>query len=230
MRPFLVTAGLVARRRAGESGGGGGSIEWVAAGTYQDRVDALTSHEFAVPAGAQVGDLLLLTTFPFGTITSVQTNTSQSLSLLADYASAGEVGRVYGVVIAGSVPTTITVSLSAANDFQAQAFVARGVTQTGGTVLDGNAVEARANLTYNSTAAESLVLTIYTTAGSSSRAVDVATYNGTAPATYQTRAAFAHYGTLAGVHDGSTGANNIGVTWTEADTAGGRWMSVALVP
>jgi hypothetical protein len=223
MRPFLVTAGLVARRRSSE-GGGGGDISWVAAGTPYSTISSLTEHEITVPAGAQVGDMLLLATWAFGDVTSAVTNTSQSMSLLV--ANASNVGRIYGVVIAGSVPTTITVTLSAANDFTAQPFLARGVTQSAGTV-DTEVFEERTTMSYSSDVAASLVLGVYTTPGSQSRALASATFSGS---TYNlTKFEFTSFGTFAGVHAGATGANAFGVTWNETDS-GGRWISVALKP
>lgn len=174
--------------------------------------------------------MLLISIWPFGSITSVATNTSQSLSLLATYDSAGEVGRIYGVVISGSVPTTINVNLSAGNDLMAQAHVARGVTQVNGTVLNGNGVSARTNLTYNSGVTNSLILTMYTAVGGFDREVATATYTGGAAFSFKSLWPFSAYRTLLGEHNGATGVNNIAVTWNEADTSGGRWMSIALVP
>lgn len=207
---------------------GGGSLEWLAAGTpYNQPVGALT-HDVAVPAGTQVGDMLILAMFPWGTISSIQTNTAQSLTALGVYSTAGEVGRIYGVVVTGSVPTTITITLSSANDMQAQAFTARGATQVAGTVLDGNAVGARTALTYNTDAADALVITLYTTTGSNDRVVSTYTPTGGAGGTPHAKWSFSTYGVVTGVHDGATGLNDGAVTWSAADTSGGRWLSVAL--
>lgn len=207
--------------------GGGGSLEWVTAGSEYDGFIASTTHNISVPAGGSVGDMLVVALFPFGTISSIATNTSQSLTELAAYSSPGEVGRFWGVVTSGSWPTSITVTLATANDLKAQIFVARGVTQVAGTVLNGNEISARTNLTYNTDAADALVATLYTTTGSNSRVLSTFVPSGGSGTAY-TKWAFSSYGTATGVHDGATGLNNAAVTWSESDASGGRWLSLAL--
>ena len=134
-------------------------------------------------------------------------------------------GRFYGVVLTGSVPTTVTVTLSSANDFMAQAFAAEGVTQSAGTVVDGSSGSARTDFTYNTDAADALVITMYSAAGTR----EVATYTPAGGSgTAYTKWPFSNYGVANGVHDSSTGLNNAAITWTEADTTGGRWLSLAL--
>ena len=207
--------------------GGGGGMQWLAPGAAYYQSSPQTTHTIAVPAGLQVGDMLLLATYPWGTISSVQTSTGQSLALLATYSQAGEVGRIHGVVIAGSVPTSINITMATANAMQAQTIAARGVTQVAGTVLNGNAAPPIDALTYNTDAASALVLSfvIHNPANTMTGYTPVGG-SGTAHAKWPASPAVL----ATGAHSGPTGLNNAAITWSVADTNGGRWMSLALRP
>lgn len=210
---------------------GGGSLEWVVSPTAYVEYSSLTAHNIAVPAGALVGDMLILA-LPWWAgepPVSVLTNTGQSLAVLAQYSSASEVGSVRGVVIAGSVPTTVTVTTAAATELRAHLQLARGVVQVAGTVLDGNNIGARAALTYNTDAAAALVMSLYTTSGSDSRVLTGYTPSGGSGTIY-TKWPFSVFGVATGSHSGATGANNAAATWDVVDTSGGRWISLALKP
>ena len=202
-------------------------MQWLAPGAAYYQSSPQTTHTIAVPAGLQVGDMLLLATFPWGTISSVQTSTGQSLALLATYSQAGEVGRIHGVVIAGSVPTSINITMATAHDMQAQTIAARGVTQVAGTVLNGNAAPPMAAVTYNTDAASALVLSfvIHNPANTMTGYTPVGG-SGTAHAKWPASPAVL----ATGAHSGPTGLNNAAITWSVADTNGGRWMSLALRP
>jgi hypothetical protein len=205
------------------------SMSWVSAGAPYVDYAALTTHAVPVPAGAQVGDYLVLGVYQYNTIVSVITNTAQSLALNADYASAGEVGRFFGVQITGSVPTSITVTFDSAVDIFAQPFVARGVTQVAGTVLNGDSGSARSDFTYNSDATDALAITMYVTGGATAgRVASAISYPGAGAGSVGAKWADDYHGIVWGVHSGSTGANNAAVTWSAADTGGGRWLSLAL--
>lgn len=205
-------------------------MEWIGAGAVAFDVFSTTTPTVAIHASTQVGDFLIVVLKDFYSPTSVITNEGQTLTLLANYDSPSEVGRFYGDVITGDLPTSVTVTIPDVDLFQGQCFTARGVTQSAGVLDDGNSFSARTNLTYNSDVNEALVLTMYTTVGSTTRAVDVATYPGSATEDINSRwPEDVVFGVIAGAADGTTGENNIGVTWTETDTEG-RWMSLALKP
>jgi hypothetical protein len=208
------------------------SLEWIGAGAVAYDEFSTTTPSVAVHASTQVGDMIVVAVKDFQTPVSVIADNTQMLTLLGAYSSPSEVGRLYGVVVAGSVPTTVVVTLLAPDLFQGQCFTARGVTQSAGFLDDGDSGSARTNLTFDSDATDALVLTMYTTPGSFTRTVDVATYPGSGNADINSRwGNDVIFGFIAGVHDGSTGtAINIGVTWTDAPDTGGRWMSVALKP
>lgn len=205
----------------------GSAPEWVAAGSFYNQPSAQTSHVIDVPAGAQVGDMLLINAWQGLTGASMATDTSQSLVELATYASPMEIGPLWGVVISGSVPSTITVTLSSADGLQAQCLIARGVTAVGGVIDDGNSGSAITTYPYTATVGNSLVFASISHNG----AIDVAsaTFNGADPADLIGNFPLQYLSNICGVHNGATGANTFGLTWTGTST-GGRWLTVELVP
>jgi hypothetical protein len=210
----------------------GGSMEWVGLGTPITDEYATTTPTASVPAGLQVGDMLLFVTNDYVDPTEVEADNGQTLELLTRYFTPLEVCQVYGVIVAGTIPTSVTATLSAADFYQAQCVAARGVTQSAGAKTNGDSGSARANLTFNTDAAEVLVLLMYTTPGSTTRAVSAASFAGGGGLDYGSRwSNDVVHGLFAGKHNGSTGSDiNVGVTWNDAADTGGRWMSLALKP
>lgn len=212
---------------AAEGTVGGSSPEWVAAGTVYSGFN--TTHSISVVAGGAVGHMLLVILHGAATISSIATNTSQSLTLLATHSAGGITGRLYGVVIAGSVPTSISVTLGALDTLEAQTFLADGVTTAGGIETDGYSASPITSYPYTSTETNSLVFAFL--GHPSALNVATATFNGADAAFSITKWTSPDYiSTFTGVHDGTVGAQTVPVTWGGGSSTDGRWMTVELVP
>jgi hypothetical protein len=207
--------------------GGGSAVAWGAAGTVYEGFN--TTHTVPVVAGGAVGEMLLVLLHGGATISSINTNTSQALTLLATHSNGGITGRLYGVVISGSVPTSVSVVLGALDDLQAQTFFGEGVTAAGGIQTNGSSISAITAYPYTSTVAESLVFAFL--AHPSALNIATATFNGADAAFSITKWTNPNYiSTFTGKHDGTVGAQTIPVTWGGGASTDGRWMTVELVP
>jgi hypothetical protein len=200
-------------------GGGGGGVSYVGAGTYYSGGSS-TTHNVPVPAGMAVGDRLVLVNGAFfETPSSVVASNSQALS-----ADVTQVGSIYSVVLSGSVPTHVTVTLAGADFYTGQTVAGRGC---GNATLAGTRNEetfsARTDLDYASDAAEAFVVMAFRKTGGET--VSSATFN-TGAADLINKFDFNDVGIIAGIHNGATGTTNVPVTWSAADT-GGRWISAS---
>lgn len=206
------------KTRTPASAPAGGSINYVGAGATYTQYSAQTTHTVAVPAGMQAGDMLIVVGSEQATVTAMETSTTQAL-----VNRVTQRGTIWSVVIAGAVPTTVTVTLSVASEFRARALAYRGVTQVAGTTNEDIIATPRSTLLYSSDAANAAVVIAYSRP---SESVTAATFNGADAADSLTKFDFADVGIVAGIHDGATGSNSASVTWSAADT-GGRYISVA---
>jgi hypothetical protein len=199
----------------------GGSIVPVGVGTTYTNFSALTAHTgIAVPAGLAVGDMLILTLGELGVsvISSIVTNTGQNL-----VSRVSQVGSVWSVVITGSVPTSLTVNLSAAEELRAKSIAVRGVTQVAGTTNVDAPGTPRATMQYASDVANAFVVMLYV---SGPLTVTDAVFNGADNELLLEKFNFNPVGVITGIHNGPTGTRDIGITWSGADL-GGRFISVA---
>jgi hypothetical protein len=200
---------------------GGSSVSFVAAATAFNTVSSVTSHAVAVPAGMAVGDLLVLVIGDHGAASSVVASNGQNLTQ-----AVRQVGAIWWVQIAGTVPTGITVNFAAASDLTAQAIAYRGPTAVAGVVND-EAFAERPTIPYTSDAANAAVILAYVR-GHPNEAT-AAQFNGSTAANHLYKIPFSPVGIVAGIHSGPTGSNNIAITWSAADT-GGRYISAAFRP
>jgi hypothetical protein len=206
------------KTRTPASAPAGGDITYVGAGSPYSTITAATAHTVAVPSGMQVGDLLAVVTGDHAAASSVVTSTGQSLA-----SAVRRVSQIWWVVITGSVPTTVTINLAAASDHSANTVAYRGPTQIAG-IVDAESFESRPTIPYTTDSASAAVVTTYTR-GHPNNAT-AAQFNGSDAADYIYKIEFTPVGLLSGIHDGPTGSNNIGMTWSAADT-GGHYASVA---
>ena len=200
---------------------------WVAVGAPGSLLTPAPSHPFPVPAGAQVGDMLILLLNNWDVPTSVTTNTGQTLTSLGAYSSAGELCQAFGVVITGSVPTTITAAFGSSVQILYQVAVARGVTAAGGLINNGVSFSAITTAPYTATVSSSLVLTMLSSQPNTSN-LTAAVINGSDPATVTDGWEDVIH-VITGVNTSAAGARTMGLTFSAATTSG-RWFSLELVP
>jgi hypothetical protein len=200
---------------------GGAGVTFVAAATPYSTVSSLTAHALAVPAGLAIGDLLAVVIGDHIAASSVVTSTGQNLTQ-----AVRQVGAIWWVQITGSVPTSVTVNFGTASDLEAQAIAYRGPTAVAGIVND-EVFAARPTIPYTTDAANAAVVMLYVR-GHPNEATAVQ-FNGADAADYLRKINFTAVGIATGIHDGPTGSNNMGMTWSAADT-GGRYITVAFKP
>jgi hypothetical protein len=201
--------------------GGGGGVTFVAAATPYGTVSALTAHTLAVPAGLAVDDLLVVVIGDHIAASSVVTSTSQNLT-----EAVRQVGAIWWVRITGAVPTSVTVNFGTASDLGAQAIAYRGPTTVAGIVND-EVFAARPTIPYTTDAANAAVVMLYVRAHPNE--ATAVQFNGADAADYLRKIEFTPVGIATGIHDGPTGSNNMGMTWSAAD-GGGRYINVAFKP
>lgn len=113
--------------------GGGSAYEVVTSGRSDPGFGS--SPAMPVPAGADVGDRLLVTFFASNTLTSMTDNQSNSYTILAPSGVPAGVVWVLSDVLAGTIPTTITGTLTGGSFVEAaDVYVLKGVSAT----LGGN--------------------------------------------------------------------------------------------
>lgn len=194
---------------------GGGGVTYIGAGATYTEYSALTTHPVPVPAGMVAGQRLIMVAGDYGTITSAVTDEGQALAV-----DVIQAGSIWSVVLAGNVPTSITVTLSAASEFRAKTFVASGTTAVDSTANEDIIATPRATFDYTTTVASALVVVAYVRPDES---VTAAQFNGADAANALAKFDFNNVGIVVGIHDGATGANTIANTWSAADT-GGRYV------
>jgi hypothetical protein len=197
-------------------------VTFVAAGAPYNTISSLTAHSIPVPAGLAVGDLLVVTIGDFADATSISTNTAQNFTR-----QVRQVGAIWSLVISGSVPTSITVNYGTASDLSAQAIAFRGATTLAGTPINEEVFSARATIPYVTDNASAAVVCVYVR--NHPQNATAAQFNGADAADLLYKVEFTSVGWFAGIHDGPTGSNTIGMTWSATDT-GGRYLVAAFRP
>jgi hypothetical protein len=206
---------------------GGGSISYVGAGAVYRQYSAQTTHVVAVPAGLALGDMLVVACSEFALPTGLQTNTGQTLT-----SAISNQGSIWRVLITGSVPTSVTITLGTATEYSARAFGLRGVTQLAGTpgTTDRDIIAApRNDFEYSTDSASAAVVVVYlggTGDSSTARRVTAATFPTGNAASNLTKFDFDRTGVVVGLHTSGTGLQNAAATWSETDT-GGRYITAA---
>lgn len=203
-------------------------MSYVGEGAVYRQYSAQTSHSYSFTvAGLAVGDMLVIACGEFALPTSIVTNTGQNLS-----AAVSNQGSIWRVVITGSVPTSVTITLPTASEYSARAFGLRGVTQLAGTpgTTDRDIIAApRNNLEYSTDSASAAVVVVYLGGNgdsSTARRVTAATFAGDNAANNLTKFDFDRTGVVVGIHSSGTGLQNAAATWSETDT-GGRYITAA---
>lgn len=205
-----------------------GAVEWVS-NTAPATSPESTDHSLPLSASGAVGDFLLMLKHNWNIPVSALTDpTTQALTQLAAYptAGSGENGQMYGVQLAGSVPTAIDVVVSPAGDIGYMNALARGVSAQGGSATYEHITTGPiTSLPYTATVASSLIALIVS--HHPDTRITAATFNGGAGLVIEGWAP--DFDLILGVHDGSTGANNVAIT-TNVPSSEMRMSAVELVP
>ncbi len=179
---------------------------------------------------AAVGNFLLLLKHNWNIPSPIATNTAQALAQLAAYptAGSGENGQAYGVLVAGSAPTSVEADVSPASDLGYMLALADGVTAQGGTARYDHLtppVDPIEELFYDATVANSLIAMVVS--HHPDTRILTATFSGGAGLVIEGWSP--DMDLILGVHSGATGENVVAIT-TNVPSTEMRCTSLELVP